>query len=136
MRGLHLMADLLGCTCDDALLHDAARVASCCREAVRAAGLTAVGETFHDFEPGGATGVILLAESHLAVHTWPEHRGVTIDAYVCNYSADNRGRAERLLALLLAAFEPAEHEIRQIERGTMRPEDLTVPLHARTGLSR
>ena len=119
MRGLHLMADLLGCSCDDALLCDATRLAACCRDAVRAAGLTAVGEAFHDFEPGGATGVILLAESHLAVHTWPECRVVTVDAYVCNYGADNRDRAERLLATLLEAFAPAAHELRRTERGEL-----------------
>ncbi len=115
------MAELLGCSCHDALLTDAARLATLCREAVVASGLEAVGEVFHDFEPGGATGVILLAESHLAIHTWPEVRGVTLDAYVCNFSADNRHRAERLVASLLTAFAPATHELRQVDRGRIAP---------------
>ena len=135
MRGLHLMAELLGCSCHEALLSDAARLAALCRQAVAASGLEAVGEVFHDFEPGGATGVILLAESHLAVHTWPELRGVTLDAYVCNYSADNRGRAERLIATLLTAFAPATHELRQVERGLIAPVPAVPPatLPVRTG---
>ena len=56
--------------------------------------------------PVTVTGVVLLAESHLAVHTWPEIGGVTIDAYVCNFGADNTARAEALMARLVAAFAP------------------------------
>jgi spermidine synthase len=41
----------------------------------------------------GVTGTVLLAESHLAIHTWPETGSVTIDVYVCNFSADNSGKA-------------------------------------------
>ena len=71
-----------------------------CRAAVAAAGLTAVGELFHRFEPGraptarapaGITGVVLLAESHLAVHTWPELEAATLDVYVCNLGARQLG---------------------------------------------
>ena len=50
---------------------------SVCIDAVAAAGLTVVGERFHQFEPQGVTGTVLLAESHLAIHTWPEHGFVT-----------------------------------------------------------
>ena len=78
------------------------------RGAVAAAGLTAVAELFHPFPAaGGITGVVLLAESHLAVHTWPEHAGATLDVYVCNRGRDNSDRAEALLAALVAAFAPA-----------------------------
>ena len=52
----------------------------------------------------GITGVVLLAESHLAVHTWPELGAVTLDVYVCNHGADNTARANALLAHLLDAF--------------------------------
>ena len=56
-------------------------------------GLTPVAQAFHQFgstrEPAGATGAVILAESHLAVLTWPEVRAVTLDLYVCNFSQDN-----------------------------------------------
>ena len=119
MRGLHLTADLYGCRCDPTLLTDARRLASLCLESVRRCGLVSVGEKFHAFEPdgSGATGIVLLAESHLAVHTWPEIHGVTLDAYVCNYSADNTDRAWQLLESLLAAFEPADRVVNRLERG-------------------
>jgi hypothetical protein len=62
---------------------------------VAGSGLTPVGELFHRFEPGGGvTGVVLLAESHLAVHTWPELGAVTMDVYVCNFSGDNGAAPE------------------------------------------
>ena len=50
---------------------------------------------------------MLLAESHLAVHTWPELEAATLDVYVCNFGADNSARAEALMAALIAAFAPA-----------------------------
>jgi S-adenosylmethionine/arginine decarboxylase-like enzyme len=61
--------------------------------------------------------VVLLAESHLAVHTWPELGAATLDVYVCNLGADNSARAERLLAVLVDAFAPASVERHALERG-------------------
>ena len=107
MQGLQLTADCTGCDASRAPLRDAAALAAVCREAVRAAGLTAVAELFHPFPgEGGITGVVLLAESHLAVHTWPEQAGATVDVYVCNRGRDNSDRAEALLAALVAALAP------------------------------
>jgi len=60
---------------------------------VQAAGLTPVDGVFHRFPlPGGVTGVVLLAESHVAVHTWPERGAVTLDVYVCNLGPTTRRR--------------------------------------------
>jgi spermidine synthase len=52
------------------------------------------------------TGTVLLAESHLAIHTWPETGSVTIDVYVCNFSADNSGKARRLMEGVIEALRP------------------------------
>lgn len=118
MQGLHLTADLRRCPVDRPLFGDPAALRAGCLQAVATAGLTPVGELFHRFEPGGGvTGVVLLAESHLAVHTWPELGAVTIDVYVCNFSGDNGGRARQLLATLEAAFEPGEVDRQQLLRG-------------------
>jgi S-adenosylmethionine decarboxylase proenzyme len=115
--GLHLVADLQGCTCALSFLCDAESLAKQLRDAVSAAGLTFVGEAFHRFadtgaQPGGVTGALLLAESHVALHTWPEIGVVTLDVYVCNYSADNTARAEQLMVELIALFSP-ESVVRQ-----------------------
>ncbi len=89
-----------------------------CASAVAASGLLAVGELFHRFPAaGGVTGIVLLAESHLAVHTWPELGCVTLDVYVCNFGADNSAKAHALLNQLIAAFVPAQVEHHAIERG-------------------
>ncbi len=118
MHGLHLTADLRGCAPAHATMTDAGALRTACLAAVRAAGLHAVGELFHPFPaPGGVTGVVLLAESHLAVHTWPERGTVTLDVYVCNHGHDNRARARALLAALEARFAPARSERHAIERG-------------------
>src|SRR5690606_16905558 len=59
----------------------------------------------------------LLMESHLAVHTWPERGGVTLDVYVCNFESDNSGKARRLMNDLVAAFQPERAQYEQLLRG-------------------
>src|SRR5436190_14121468 len=72
MHGLHLTADLRGCSLELPPLTDPAALRDLCLHAVRDAALQPVGVLFHTFPAaGGVTGVVLLAVSHLAVHTWP-----------------------------------------------------------------
>ena len=129
MQGLHLTADLHGCPTDRPALTDTAALRTLCLAAVGAAGLEPVGELFHRFAPAagaaagapvGITGVVLLAESHLAVHTWPELAAVTLDVYVCNLGSDNAAKAHALLAALVDAFEPEQVERHALQRG-MQP---------------
>jgi S-adenosylmethionine decarboxylase len=61
--------------------------------------------------------VVLLAESHLAVHTWPELGAVTLDVYVCNFSGDNSAAPHSLLEALETAFAPARVERHELVRG-------------------
>jgi len=68
-------------------------------------------------QPCGITGVVLLAESHLAVHTWPELEAATLDVYVCNLGADNSARAQVLMDTLVAAFAPERIERHAHRRG-------------------
>ncbi|MEO6280882.1 S-adenosylmethionine decarboxylase [Roseateles sp.] len=121
MQGLHLTADLRGVDPALPLLRDAEALFSLCRDVVVASGLSGVAELFHRFgaadEQCGITGVVLLAESHLAVHTWPELGAVTLDVYVCNYGGDNSAKARRLMAQLVAAFGVAEAVMGEIIRG-------------------
>jgi S-adenosylmethionine decarboxylase len=118
MNGLHITAELQGCAAALAVMTDTAALRRLCLIAVEQTGLTAVGELFHLFPaPGGITGVVLLAESHLAVHTWPELGAVTLDAYVCNIGQDNSARARQLVDLLLAGFKPQRVDRRETLRG-------------------
>jgi S-adenosylmethionine decarboxylase len=127
MQGLHLTADLRGCDARIPAMTETAILRRLCLDAVSAAGLQAVGELFHRFAPAsaataegsptGITGVVLLAESHLAVHTWPEMGAVTLDVYVCNFGADNSQRAHDLLQRLKTVFSPKQAECHVLERG-------------------
>jgi len=117
MHGLHLTADLSGC--DPALpaMTDPAALRALCVAEVQGAGLQAVGTLFHRFEAAGVTGMVLLAESHVAVHTWPELGAVTLDVYVCNFGADNTVAAEKLIAALTGGFAPSTARTHRLERG-------------------
>jgi len=126
MHGLQLTADLRGCGIGRPAMTDPAALRDACRSAVSAAGLTPVGELFHCFDgaaapssgaANGITGVVLLAESHVAVHTWPELGAATLDVYVCNIGRDNSARAEALLAALIELFAPAAVERHALRRG-------------------
>jgi S-adenosylmethionine decarboxylase len=67
--------------------------------------------------PGGVTATVLLAESHLCVHTWPEERAVTLDVYVCNFGADHSAKARALMDALVDRFAPEWTEQRSLDRG-------------------
>src|SRR5262249_5342259 len=88
MDGIHLLGEWYGCPADTAEFTRAEALRAVCVAAVEAAGLTIVGDRFFQFQPQGVTGTVLLAESHLAIHTWPEAGFVTVDVYVCNYTTD------------------------------------------------
>jgi spermidine synthase len=124
MQGLHLTGDLFDCGCSASLFTDLATLSKLCRDATVDAGLTIVDEKYHVFpdwqgQPGGITGTVLLAESHLAIHTWPERRGVTLDVYVCNFTDDNSGKAQQLFDTLMVAFRPRQQVVNRIERGDL-----------------
>jgi len=134
MQGLHLTADLYDCRSSPALLSDAAVLRALCLEAVESAGLQAVGDRFHrfpDFEghAGGVTGMVLLAESHVALHTWPERDEVTLDVYVCNFLSDNSSKAQALLDGLVGHFKPSRLSQQRICRG----ETVSPPSDAASG---
>ena len=70
------------------------------RTAVHQAGLEAVGEAATTFAPQGVSAVVILKESHLAIHLWPECNKASIDIHVCDYHRNNLPKAEKLAALL------------------------------------
>ena len=121
MNGLHLIVELHDCRCSPRLLSSVDALRELCLAVCSVPGLTPVGDVFHQFgseaEPAGATGAVILAESHLAVHTWPELDAVTLDLYVCNFSQDNSTAARDACERLIAAFAPERLERREISRG-------------------
>ena len=125
MKGLHLLGDLDECGCDEALLRSCNEVEQLLIAECRAAGLTVVASKFHQFgtddAPAGVTGVVLLEESHICVHTWPERRCVTLDVYVCSVSRDNAPAAQALFDRVVGAFCPAHTDASTVHRGMAKP---------------
>lgn len=81
--------------------------------AAEAAGATVLGARFHQFEPQGVTGVVLLAESHLSLHTWPEEGLLTLDCFTC-------GRMEPTVILdhVRTHLQPTREQVTTVTRGT------------------
>ena len=132
MQGLHLTADLYECQGAERYLLDADAIATLCRAQTGLSGLTAMDDKWVKFppwqgQPGGVTGTVLLAESHLAIHTWPETGNVTIDVYVCNFSADNSDKARALMEGVIAAYAPRRIVRQQLMRGDIGPDAQPAP---------
>lgn len=103
-EGVQLVASLYDCS-QESLLTDADAVLAMCSEAIDAEGLQRVADCKHAFVEGGGVSIaVVLAESHVAIHTWPEFRAVTLDVYACSYHRDNTGRARKLVDRFVAAF--------------------------------
>ncbi len=125
MNGLHLTADLRGCQCPAHWLTHSEPLRTLARSACEQAGLTVVSEHWHRFQPAdeasgaqsGFTGVLLLAQSHLALHTWPELSGATLDVYVCNYGADDSGKARAVMDRMLVEMRAERVERHAVSRG-------------------
>lgn len=110
-RGRHLLVDLHGVGA--AYLGDCLAIENLLRDAARAAGATPVGGEFHHFGPGlGVTGVLLLKESHISIHTWPEHGFAAVDVFMCGAA-----QPERAVAVIEAALQPASVTRQEALRG-------------------
>jgi S-adenosylmethionine decarboxylase proenzyme len=126
MKGLHIIADLYNCQKSDFLV-SSEKLRDLCVAACTNAGLTVLGDHFIQFDgadgtqQGGSTGAVVLAESHLAIHTWPERDGATLDVYVCNYTCDNTGKAEAVYKALIKALKPADVLVERLQRGRDLP---------------
>lgn len=113
-EGRHLIADLHGCSG----LADAGLIEAALGDAARAAGATLLEIRLHGFGPGqGVTGVALLAESHISIHSWPEHDYAAIDIFLCGRRHDPDA-ALSVIAERLGARSVARHLIERGYRGS------------------
>jgi len=107
--GVHLLIDLHGASRLDDLPH----IRQALVDAAAACGATLLDIKLHSFgDQSGITGVALLAESHISIHTWPEQDYAALDVFMC-------GRCDPHLALpvLREAFHPAEMKVTKMQRG-------------------
>lgn len=115
-KGIHILADMYETTNGREEMLNAEKLKFFCESAVNNSGLTQVGESFVQFPNAGVTGVILLAESHITIHTWPEKDYITLDVFVCNVSSNNTEKARVLYHQMLDLFKPNRIKHQEIER--------------------
>lgn len=119
-RGAHLLADLHGVAA--AALRDASGLETLLTRAANAAGATVLFSHLHAFGDGaGITGVVLLAESHISIHTWPEHGFAAVDIFMCG-AAD----ADRALSVIEDSLEAGRCVRRKLPRGIPQPDRKSV----------
>ena len=121
----HLLLEYHGC--DGSLLDHVPSIESLMRRAAEAAGATVVAAAFHQFAPQGVSGVVVVEESHLSIHTWPEYGYVAVDVFTCGECEPMRAHA--FLSSTLAA---ERSEIMLVERGRSEGErSMRVAQHYR-----
>ena len=109
--GTHLLADLWGAT----RLDDASHIDAALRDAALADGATILHSHFHTFSPnGGVSGVVILAESHISIHTWPERGFAAVDIFMCGACDPHRS-----VPVLRQAFSPSEIRLAEQRRGRL-----------------
>lgn len=110
----HVHLELWGV--EGALLDDPPRLEQVLLAAAAAAKCTVLGSVKHHFTPHGASVVVLVAESHLSIHTWPEHGYAAADILTCGETLPEEG-----VNSLIALMKPARSEVRRYERGLVQP---------------
>jgi|GEM_PF-1143476 len=120
--GKHALYDLSGC--DASVLNNAERIRSIALQAADIARITVLGSMDHHFVPQGYSLVLILEESHLSIHTWPEHDYVAIDLFSCSLQTD----FEAVRDYLVSQFQPAWTEYHLFERGPVENPSLASPI--------
>ncbi len=118
--GAHLLLELKDC--DAELLNDLDCVREVLIQAAIESGATIVGEMFHKFDPIGVTGIVAIAESHIGVHTWPEHSYAAADIFTCGESL----RPYRAAELIIQGLRCAQPTITEIKRGIVAPQTVAA----------
>lgn len=124
--GRHLIAEFY--QCDARIIDDLEAIRQLMRRAAAEVGVTVVGEAFHKYAPQGVTGTLLIAESHLSVHTWPEARYVAVDIFTCGGLDPRPGfRAlERGLGASSCRMQEIIRGLPEDLQGAPLPEDVTI----------
>lgn len=109
--GTHIIAELFGCQ----NLNNLSFVRAALIESARVCGATILHTKFHKFSPQGLTGYILLAESHISIHTWPEYNYAAVDVFTCGPM-----NPEKAVSYLVGQFKAQKADIHKMERGAKK----------------
>ena len=111
--GRHLLVELQDC--NRAALNDLSFLRDAMITAAVACGAVVLGDSFHRFSPQGISGVVVIAESHLSIHTWPEYAYAAVDIFTCGTTVEPEKAAETLIEKL----ESKNPSLTEIQRGLM-----------------
>ncbi len=111
--GQQLIVELYGC--DRTLLDDPSRLERILTEAISRAGGTIIRPCFHHFSPHGVTGVVVIAESHVAVHTWPEFGYCALDVFTCGTQV----KTDQIFEFVRLELQAQETSVMEVKRGTL-----------------
>jgi len=114
--GKHILAEYYNC--DTTVLNSSELLEKSMKEAVRASGATIIDSTFHTFSPHGVSGVIVIAESHMAIHTWPEYGYAAVDFFTCGDGVDTWKAFDYMNKLL----KPVKQSTKELKRGLLGQE--------------
>ena len=112
--GTHILIDYFDC--DSNVINSKELVSAALLDAARLSNATIVTDVFHTFNPHGISGVVVIAESHIAIHTWPEYACAAVDIFSCG----DKMKPEVIEGFLKDVFQAKTSESRLIERGRMQ----------------
>ncbi len=112
--GRHLLLELKDCNAE--VLNDLDLLKSCLRDAAQKIGATVVNECFHEFSPHGISGVLVISESHLCIHTWPEYGYAAVDIFTCGDST----KPELAVKPLIEKLGSKNPSLIELKRGVLQ----------------
>lgn len=118
--GRHLILEMWDC--DDNVINDVDKIRELLNAAAKDAGAIVIKSFSHKFSPFGVTGVALLAESHISIHTWPEEGYVAVDIFTCGTAANPQLAVQRLLVEL----KPKNSTSIELKRGSLQMKELSL----------
>jgi len=101
--------------CNREILNDLSFLKTLLPDAATQAGAAVLGDSFHKFTPHGVSGVVVIAESHVSIHTWPEHGYAAVDIFSCGTRVDTDIAAQTIIK----ALQSKNHSIIEIQRGIL-----------------
>src|SRR6476660_3912832 len=119
--GRHILVEFYNCSPE--LMNDVVHIEKSMVEAAETAGATVINSTFHHFSPYGVSGVVVIQESHLAIHTWPEYGFAAVDLFTCGDSVDPWLAFDHLGKALCAS----SHSVVEMRLGLMPARDGKLP---------
>ncbi|NJD56216.1 MAG: adenosylmethionine decarboxylase [Nitrospirae bacterium] len=119
--GTHLLVELRDC--NPKIIKDLAKVKNALVSAAKEAKATIVDISFHEFNPFGISGMVIIAESHLSIHTWPEYSYAAVDIFTCG----DLIKPEVAASFLIREFESKTPSIVELKRGILSTSGKKLP---------